>query len=38
MNAYGIVLADDHVMLRNGIKKIIEESDDMELSQKPGTD
>jgi len=31
VNAYGILLADDHVMLRNGIKKIIEESDDMEV-------
>lgn len=29
MDAYHIVLADDHPMLRRGIKKIIEESDDM---------
>lgn len=36
MNAYGIVLADDHVMLRNGIKKIIEESDDMEVVAETG--
>jgi DNA-binding NarL/FixJ family response regulator len=36
VNAYGIVLADDHVMLRNGIKKIIEESDDMEVVAETG--
>ncbi len=29
MNPYRIVLADDHTMLRQGIKKIIEESEDM---------
>ncbi len=29
MNPYRIILADDHVMLRQGIKKIIEESEDM---------
>jgi len=31
LNPYRIVLADDHVMLRRGIKMIIEESDDMEV-------
>jgi DNA-binding NarL/FixJ family response regulator len=36
VNIYGIVLADDHVMLRNGIKKIIEESDDMEVVAETG--
>ncbi|RZB35358.1 MAG: hypothetical protein SRB2_03156 [Desulfobacteraceae bacterium Eth-SRB2] len=36
MNAYRILLADDHVMLRNGIKKIIEESDDMEVVAETG--
>lgn len=36
MNDYGIVLADDHVMLRNGIKKIIEESDDMKVVAETG--
>jgi DNA-binding NarL/FixJ family response regulator len=36
MNVYGIVLADDHVMLRNGIKKIIDESDDMEVVAETG--
>ena len=36
MNAYGILLADDHVMIRNGIKKIIEESDDMEVVAETG--
>jgi len=29
MNPYRIILADDHIMLRQGIKKIIEESDDI---------
>jgi DNA-binding NarL/FixJ family response regulator len=29
MNPYRIVLADDHIMLRQGIKKIIEESEDI---------
>ena len=36
MSVYGIVLADDHVMLRNGIKKIIEESEDMEVVAETG--
>jgi DNA-binding NarL/FixJ family response regulator len=36
VNAYGIVLADDHVMIRNGIKKIIEESDDMKVIAETG--
>jgi DNA-binding NarL/FixJ family response regulator len=36
VNDYGIVLADDHVMLRNGIKKIIEESDDMKVVAETG--
>jgi DNA-binding NarL/FixJ family response regulator len=36
VNAYGIVLADDHVMIRNGIKKIIEESDDMKVVAETG--
>jgi DNA-binding NarL/FixJ family response regulator len=36
VNAYGIVLADDHVMLRNGIKMIIEESDDMGVVAETG--
>ena len=36
MNVYGIVLADDHVMLRNGIKKIIDESDDVEVVAETG--
>ncbi|MFC1821493.1 response regulator [Thermodesulfobacteriota bacterium] len=31
MNPYRIVLADDHVMLRQGIKKIIEESKEMKV-------
>ena len=29
MNPYRIILADDHIMLRQGIKKIIEESEDI---------
>jgi DNA-binding NarL/FixJ family response regulator len=29
MNPYRIILADDHILLRQGIKKIIEESEDM---------
>ena len=36
MTDYGIVLADDHVMLRNGIKKIIEESDNMAVVAETG--
>ncbi|OQY13717.1 MAG: DNA-binding response regulator [Desulfobacteraceae bacterium 4572_187] len=36
MTSYRIVLADDHVMIRNGIKKIIEESDDMEIVAETG--
>jgi YesN/AraC family two-component response regulator len=28
---YGIVLADDHVLFRRGIKKIIEEMDGLEV-------
>ena len=31
MDSYRIVLADDHVMLRQGIKKIIEESREMKV-------
>ncbi len=31
MTAYQIVLADDHIMLRQGIRKIIEASPDMEV-------
>ena len=29
MNPYRIILADDHIMMRQGIKKIIEESEDI---------
>ncbi len=29
MRPYQIVLADDHLMLRHGIKRIIEESEDL---------
>jgi DNA-binding NarL/FixJ family response regulator len=36
VNAYHIMIADDHVMLRNGIKKIIEESDDMKVVAETG--
>jgi len=36
VTSYRIVLADDHVMIRNGIKKIIEESDDMEIVAETG--
>jgi DNA-binding NarL/FixJ family response regulator len=36
VSAYGIVIADDHVMLRNGIKKIVEELDDMAVVAETG--
>jgi DNA-binding NarL/FixJ family response regulator len=29
MNRYGIILADDHVLVRKGLRKIIEEADDL---------
>jgi DNA-binding NarL/FixJ family response regulator len=32
MDAYTIILADDHAMLREGIKKIIERIDDVQIS------
>ena len=31
MNPYRIVLADDHIMVRQGMKKLIEESEEMEV-------
>jgi DNA-binding NarL/FixJ family response regulator len=31
MSSYKIVLADDHVLLRDGIKRIIEESPDLRV-------
>lgn len=36
MKTYRIILADDHVMLRQGIKKIIEESEDMTVVGEAG--
>jgi len=36
MSSYRIVLSDDHVMLRHGIKKIIEESNDMKVVAETG--
>jgi DNA-binding NarL/FixJ family response regulator len=33
---YGIVLADDHVMFRRGVKKIIEEMEDLEVLGEAG--
>ncbi len=36
MSPYRIVLADDHIMLRQGIKKIIETSEDMEVVGEAG--
>jgi DNA-binding NarL/FixJ family response regulator len=34
MGAYQIILADDHLMFRNGIKRIIEDSKDLSLVGK----
>ena len=36
MNPYKIVLADDHILLRKGIKQIIETSDDMQVVGEAG--
>ena len=36
MNPYKIVLADDHILLRKGIKQIIEASDDMKVVGEAG--
>ena len=36
MNVYRIVLADDHVLLRQGLKKIIEEKADIEVVGEAG--
>ncbi len=36
MSPYRIVLTDDHIMLRQGIKKIIETSEDMEVVGEAG--
>jgi len=36
MNPYRIMLADDHIMLRNGIRKIIEDFKDMEVVGEVG--
>lgn len=36
MKRYGILLADDHVMFRQGIKRIIEESDNLKIVGEVG--
>ena len=36
MNPYRIILADDHIMLRQGIKKIIEESEEITVIAEAG--
>jgi DNA-binding NarL/FixJ family response regulator len=36
MNPYRIILADDHVMLREGIKRIMEESEDISVIAEAG--
>ncbi len=36
MNPYKIILADDHILLRKGIKQIIEASDDMKVVGEAG--
>ena len=36
MSVYKIVLADDHVLVRQGIKRIIEESDQMKVIGEAG--
>lgn len=36
MALYNIVLADDHVLVRQGIKKIIQEDDDMKVVAEAG--
>jgi len=36
MKPYRIVLADDHTMLRQGLRKILEEKADLEIIGKAG--
>ena len=36
MHPYQIVLADDHLMLRHGIKRIVEESEDLVVVGEAG--
>ncbi|MBI5118990.1 response regulator transcription factor [Candidatus Poribacteria bacterium] len=36
MNPYRIILADDHILLRRGLKKIIDGSDNMVVTEEAG--